>query len=256
MILTTQATKSFRGIALSTFLLLLAWTNPAVASDLALKVSKVTAGGSDITAIISTDNCDALGALQFELTYDPAVVEAKSVVPGSALSNIMIDFNVKKPGLLGIAIVSSEPFSGTGELLEVRFKQTGAAGTSTKLVITHCMAWDHGNSQQMSITTEEGSVSFAPANKPAPAGTDKEPSSGDKKDDDSSSMILLLIVGGLVLVVVIIMVMISKMAKKTNPVAQAYESPAETQGGFCENCGQELNTETRFCPKCGQVTNN
>lgn len=151
-------TKRFAGLLLAVAILLLAQT--ARAAAVSLKVAKVKGGGASVVVPITTDKCEGLGALQFDLTYDPAIVEPQSVDNGAALSNGLVEFKIKSPGLLGIALISSEPITEPGELLRVTFKPLAKATGSTPLEITNPLAQDHKDILEMLVTTEPGSLTI------------------------------------------------------------------------------------------------
>ena len=235
----TEFARSFRFMLLTTTLLM-TLGQAASAATVSLKVEAIEGSGSSIEIPISTGQCEGLGALQFDLTYDPTVVKPESVEAGSALSSGLVEFEVKTPGLLGIALISSAAVNESGELLKVRFKRVAAEGGSTALGITGEAAWDYENNLEMLVTTEAGSLSLTPG---IPA-TGLLPSSGLK---------VPLVIGGIVLLVVILIFAMARRGKKTQTTAAARDTSSESEGGFCEKCGAQHDAGARFCPKCGHA---
>ena len=154
----TKSPKRFTGLILAAAILTIAQT--ASAAEVSLKVAKVEGGGTSVVIPITIDKCEGMGALQFDLIYDPAIAEPESVDSGAALSNALIEFKIKSPGRLGVALISSEPVTESGELLKIKFKPIPKASGSTPLEITNQLAWDHKNNLEMLITTEPGSLTL------------------------------------------------------------------------------------------------
>jgi hypothetical protein len=157
----TKSTKRFTGLLLAVAIMSLAQN--ALGAAVSLKVAKIEGGGASVVVPITTDKCEGLGALQFDLTYDPAIVEPQSVDNGAALPNGLVEFKIKSPGRLGIALISSDPVTEAGELLKVTFKPLPKAAGATLLEITNQIAWDYKNNLEMLITTEPGSLTVTAA---------------------------------------------------------------------------------------------
>jgi ribosomal protein L40E len=223
--------------------LLVFLTQTASAATVSLKVETIEGSGSSIETPISTGSCQGLGALQFDLTYDPTIVEPEWVETGSALPNGLVESKVKAPGLLGIALISSVPVSKSGELLKVRFKPLATEGSSTDLEITGETAWDYENNLEMLVTTEAGSLSLTP-------GTPKA-----ELPPNSSLRIPLMIggIGSLVLILITALVMRGRGSQSSAAAASACDTSRQSVKSLCEKCGAQHNPEARFCPKCGHA---
>ncbi len=239
----TESAKSFRFFFLITTLLM-TLGQAASAAAVSLKVETSKESGSSIETPISTERCDGLGALQFDLTYDPAIVEPESVEAGSALSNGLVEFEVKSPGLLRIALISSAAVNESGELLKVRFKPVAAEGGSTDVEITGEAAWDYENNLEMLVTTEAGFLSLTPDAPPT-------------KVLPNSDLKVPLVIGGVLLLLVVILIIALAMRgrKPQTPAAapSARDASSESEGAFCEKCGAQHNAGARFCPECGHA---
>lgn len=231
----------FRFLLSATLLVFL--SQAASAATVSLRIETIEGSGASVEVPITTEQCKGLGALQFDLTYDPAIVEPESVETGSALPSGLVEFKLKAPGLLGIALISSVPVSGSGELLKVRFKPLATEGSSTALAITSETAWDYENNLEMLVTTEAGSLSVAPA-----ARADKLPPNGESWNP--------LMIGGVVVLVVILIIALAmrrRGSQSSAAAASASNTSCQSVGSFCEECGAQRNQEARFCPKCGHA---
>lgn len=211
------------------------------AATISLKVEAIEGSGPTVEVPISAVTCEGMGALQFDLSYDPSVVEVESVETGGALTGGMVESEVKSPGLLGVALISGTPIDGTGELLKVQFKLVAATGGTSSLAITHESAWDYKNNLEMTVTSENGSLSLVPG----------APWVGLL---DRFGMGSLIVIGAIVLLALIILSVAKQKRKSPKGFvsASASASGSQSNGGFCEKCGNSYHQGARFCPKCGQ----
>ncbi len=163
--------------------LLAAWASAAAASvTVAVPHDATGTPGRDAVVPIAIRGAQGLGALQFELTYDPIVLEAGEVVAGPGIPGVLQESNVVSPGRLRVAMAGNEPMAGDGELTAAFAVK--APGTSA-LGIENARAWEQANSLDMLVDVETGQfVALA------------SPEAG-------ISAVLLAVVGGLVLLVII-----------------------------------------------------
>lgn len=215
---------------------------PASAATVSLKVETVEAGGPSVETPIATGPCEGLGALQFDLTYDPTVVEPESVEPGSALPNGMVEFKVKKPGVLGIALISSAPVDGSGTLLNVRFKPVAVAGGSTALGISGEKAWDFKNHLEMLVVAEPGTLRL----------TSGDSVAGSLPKND---LMIPLLIGATGLVLAILIIALARRGRNARAAAPSKSASNPSDGVFCEQCGARYGSGARFCPGCGRPIN-
>ena len=223
------------------------------AASLSLKVGTVESSETTIEVPITTDRCEGLGAMQFNLSYDPAVIKPVSVESGSELTNGLVEFEIKSPGLLRVAMVSSNPVKGSGELLILLFDRVEKGATQTGLAITDEAAWDYENNTEMLVTSEAGALNL----------TTKSALIPDK-------LKMPLIIGAAIAALLIFMILIIVLVKRGSnkgkvaaipsqvPPAPANPNPSPPSGegdAFCQNCGSPHNSDAKFCPKCGQAIN-
>lgn len=163
--------------------LLATWASTSAASvTIAVPQDATGAPGGDAEVPISIRGAQGLGALQFELTYDPAVLEAGEVVAGQDIAGVLLESNVVSPGRLRVAMAGNEPMAGDGELTATFAVK--APGTSA-LALENARAWEQENGLDMLVDVESGQ--FVAATSSA-AG---------------SPVVLLAVVGGIVLLVII-----------------------------------------------------
>jgi hypothetical protein len=81
----------------------------------------------------------AIGNLDLNLSYDPGVLEAIDVIKGSLCSNSLMESNITT-GSVRIAVADGNGFTGDGSVVYVKFKVIGAAGASSPLNISACLA--------------------------------------------------------------------------------------------------------------------
>jgi len=211
---------------------------PVVSSaSLSLKIGSLKSGDQSIEIPISADRCEGLGALQFNFTYDAAVVEPTSVESGSDLSSGLVEFEIKSPGNLRVAMISSNPVKGSGELLKVIFKRVSQEEETSGFALSEVIAWDHETNTEMFVTHEAGALIL----------TKKSGLIPDNLVPDHLKM--PLIIGGIVLILLILIILIVKKLKG----AKKCNKPAASNGAFCPECGSPHATDAKFCPKCGQA---
>ena len=139
------------------------------------------------TVPIHIRSAQGLGSLQFELTYDPAVLEAKEVVPGQGIPGVLLEHNVTAPGRLRVAVAGNQPINGDGELTATfAVKSAG----NCVLGIENARAWEQANGHDMLVKVEPGRFATGQAAGTAAGG---------------SKMLWVAVGGGVVLLVAILL---------------------------------------------------
>jgi hypothetical protein len=106
-----------------------------------------TAGGEAVagqtfSAEVSVKGGVSVGAMQFDLAWDPAVLEFDSLEKGKLLAGgAMLESKSNSPGRLSVAWVSPDGIDADGALLRTVFKVKGQAGQSTAVSIEKLRAW-------------------------------------------------------------------------------------------------------------------
>jgi len=235
LILLTSSTVGQPGQLATVAIYLPAGTVP-VGSETKLPIN-IRTGGTEI------------GALQFDLVYDSALLEAVKVDAAGGVSGLT-DFHVTGPGRVRVAFASSEPLR-EGEVFVATVR--GLAEGQSSLRIENARAWERANSFETTVTAEPGTVTVGT---PFPFA------------------VIAGLVGLVVILLLIAMIATAVILKrKRRAVAPSYaaapaggpgtptwasvpagqpiaSAPAPPVLKLC-TCGQTLPADSRFCPACG-----
>jgi len=147
---------------------LVAW-----ASSVTLVVGSVKgASGSKVEVPINVRGAQQLGALQMDLTYDPAILDAPTVEKGALAQEITLGSNVVSPGRLRLVMNTSarESVSGDGTLMKAVFVVKGLSGQKCDLRLEQVQAWDNTKPDappyEMLVTVEPGKFAVGGAGLP------------------------------------------------------------------------------------------
>ena len=201
----------------------------ARASSVTLGVGSIKgASGSKVEVPINIRGAQQLGAMQLELIYDPAILDAPTVGKGSLPQEITVGQNIVTPGCLRIVIntPAKESISGDGTLMKVVFLVKGQSGQQCDLRLEQVQAWDNTKPEappyEMLVTLEPGKFTVG--------GT-------------GLSMALIAgICGAGVLLIVILAIV------RRKPRLAATPTPA---AATCSACGAATAATARFCRNCG-----
>lgn len=212
---------------------------PAVHSaTLSLKVGTVESSGQSIELPLSAVRCDGLGALQFSLGYDAELIEPTSVDAGGDLTGGLVAFDIKSPGTLRVAMISSKPVNGPGELLKITFRRINPEGSTSDLTVTEATAWDHQTNTEMLVTHEAGMLTLT-----RKSGLIPDNLVPDSLIPDYLKMPILIGWGVVALLIPLTLVRNhAKRRKNSTPALCA----------FCSNCGSAHSHDAQFCAKCGR----
>jgi hypothetical protein len=118
-------------------------TRPAPAEEL----KPVMIGVPELSALVNTevivpveisDTTDkGIVAYQFELRYDPSVLEPSADpadLADTISSGYMVTVNAAERGLLRVVVFGTQPLSGAGRLINLRFNAIGNPGSASDLV--------------------------------------------------------------------------------------------------------------------------
>ena len=152
-------------IRCSALLLLVAAAPAPATAVMRIEVGSITAPpGAAVEAPVLISDAKDLGSLQFDLQYDPTLLEPSEppVKAGPALAGAMIEANAVEPGRLRVAMISGEPVNGAGEILFVAFTVPPGAAGSGDLTPAAVRAWDHTNNLDMLVEASAGTATIAP----------------------------------------------------------------------------------------------
>jgi hypothetical protein len=118
-------------------------TRPAPAEEL----KPVAIGAPELSALVNTEVAvpveisdttnKGILAYQFELRYDPAVLEpaaSPADLTDTISSGYQVTVNAAERGLLRVVVFGTEPLSGAGRLINLRFNAIGNPGSSSDLI--------------------------------------------------------------------------------------------------------------------------
>ena len=113
------------------------------------------APGSQVTIPFRIDNLQGktVGSYQFDIEYDPTVIEPGQVaatIAGTMSSGLSVVSNAPTPGLLKVAIYGVLPVGGDGVYANLRFTVLGGVGSSTPLTING-FTFNNGSDEVTSI---------------------------------------------------------------------------------------------------------
>ena len=139
---------------------LLALAGIAYAADVTVAIPEVEGStGADATVPVTVREAERMGPVQFDVVYDPAVLEVKGVEQQGDAPIGLFDYNVTEPGRLRIALSGEpeKPIEGEATLLLVSFKVLGSEGAKSDLTIENIRAWEQSTEAlDMLVTAENG----------------------------------------------------------------------------------------------------
>jgi hypothetical protein len=164
--------------------MLLGFSTPVAADDVAVSIDVTTTPqpqGSDFIATIISGSIINFDVGQYDITYDPAVIQVKTDGSGAPLAdngNIngieipvsSCGFYPPNPGTQGtIRVINNVPgtpgVTGSGYLAKIHFHVVGAAGTSSAISLSNVILGDK-DAQQIPATWTDGTVQVAAISSP------------------------------------------------------------------------------------------
>jgi hypothetical protein len=114
------------------------------------------ASGATVDVAIDVAGAEKVGALQFEVVYDPAVLTAESARAGALATDALIEVKTDRPGRLFIALVTTNSINGSGTVAIASFRVIGAPGKSTTLEPAAAQAWEGITHREVLVTPAPG----------------------------------------------------------------------------------------------------
>ncbi len=118
---------------------------------------------AQVTVPVNANNANNLGSLEFEVVYNPAVLQPESVTKGELADNSMIDFSFARSGRVWVAMVDSNGLSGSGSLAEITFRRVGSGQTAAVLTLENVRAHNATTLVDIITSTTAGSLTTPPA---------------------------------------------------------------------------------------------
>ncbi len=231
----------FRGLVLLLAASRLASAQPSPTASappgkLTVAVGSTTASSSQEVEIpVTLAAAKNLGALELVLTYDPAVLEAKSADRGALLSsNSLVEYFVNPNGRLAVTLVSQDGVTGDGAVVAAHFLVKGQAGQKSALGLENVRAWEGKTRLDFLVSTTAGEFTVG---------------------GGWPWWWVAVVVGA-----VLLLLLLLKFARRTRaptppalptPAAAARKEPPPLKPR-CPKCGQPIDRGSAFCNHCGQ----
>lgn len=196
---------------------------------LTVAVGSSTASPGQVVQIpITLSGANGLGALELVLTYDPAVLEAKSAERGSLLgSNSLVEHYSDASGRLAVTLVSQDGVGSDGPVIVAHLLVKGQAGHKSALRLENVRAWDGKSHLDFLVTTTGGEFTVG-----------------------SGWPWWWIAVA--IIAVLLLLVLLSKATRRTRPTTSAAANREPVAEFRCPKCGQPYNRGATFCSNCGQ----
>ncbi len=129
--------------------------------------SPTAAPNQEVDVPLTVKGADNLGALELVLTYDPAVLEARSADRGALLGrNALLEYYADTSGRLAVTLVSQDGVKGDGPVATAHFLVKGQAGQKSALRLENVRAWDGKSHTDFLVTAEAGTLTVQSAGWP------------------------------------------------------------------------------------------
>jgi len=150
-------------IAVLAVVIILPNANCALAAGCAKKLRKPGAATGQVKVPVNANNAGNLGSLEFDLVYDPDVLQPEAVVKGDLADNAMIDFSFARSGRVWVALVDSNGISGSGSLAVISFRRVGSGQTAATLTLENVRAHDATTFIDIITSAKQGNLTTPPA---------------------------------------------------------------------------------------------
>ena len=131
----------------------------AQSSRAELSITPGTAAAGSVAKVSIRANAPVtLGALQFDLIYDPTVVRLKQVESGELIPAGLVESNIVQPGRARVALVTNEEIKGDGVLLIAEFEVLAGPARPTSISPEEVRGWDQTNNLPVNIAGRAGEL--------------------------------------------------------------------------------------------------
>lgn len=122
------------------------------------------------SGVVNGSGMDGVAGIDLTITYDTAILASPSVSKGNLVSVGMLTANTTSPGLIRIAILSTKPFSGTGQIATVVFaSNSGNGGIKSATASIIDVKGNHMPVQTLVGTSTTGSITSTSNESPVSA---------------------------------------------------------------------------------------
>jgi hypothetical protein len=157
MIRTISAVVAFVALAL------VAAAAPAAPLLLVSVAPSTGSPGQEVDVLVGVKGAANLGALEFRLTFDSAVLEMKKCDPGVfAAAAGILDFKAGDAGKAGMGLASTQGLNGDGDLFKVTFLVRGQPGQKSPLHLEAVRAWEATTVTESLVSVENAEFTVVP----------------------------------------------------------------------------------------------
>ena len=122
---------SYANVIIRLLLVSTLFASPAVAAFISVKST-----GNPAVFSVEGSGMDGVAGIQLDITYDADSLANPTVTQGGIVAGAMFASNNPRPGFIKIAIISSRPFSGNGQIAAITFASNTGLGGIPKIAST------------------------------------------------------------------------------------------------------------------------
>jgi hypothetical protein len=134
---------------------LLAGTASAAATQVAIGAPQGGAG-TTVTIPVTVSGASNIGAMDLQVTYDPAVLKLSGAQMGTLSANGVVEANEPQAGTALVSFVDTQGISGSGEVVKITFNVLGTTGAYSPLTL-QARAYDL-DLKDVPVAAQSGSV--------------------------------------------------------------------------------------------------
>lgn len=82
----------------------------------------------DQSGVVTGSGMDGIAGIELVINYDSSNLSTPTVTKGSLIPQSMLAANTSVPGVIRIAIISTSPFSGSGQIAAIKFASNSGKG--------------------------------------------------------------------------------------------------------------------------------
>jgi hypothetical protein len=128
-----------------------------LADSVTVAVGSTQAGaGKEVEIPITIKGTAGIGALQLDLTFDPKILEAKTVDKGPLAPNALLEFNSQQPGRLRVGMVIMNGLPAEGIVATAHLSVRGKDGDKTPVTLERVEAWNFKTDLDYLVSTQPG----------------------------------------------------------------------------------------------------
>lgn len=136
---------------------LFAWSAAPVAAQSARVELSAASGSAEAGTVAEVPirilSSIGLGAVQFEIIYDPEVIRFKGLKKGLLLPESIIESNLVQPGRVRVGLVSPQEVKGVVVLLTAEFEMLAGPTTTTSIDLEAVRSWDREHNLPVGIVS-------------------------------------------------------------------------------------------------------